>query len=73
MCNNPLSIMSCFTMPRPSKRKAARQKVSRDRRGRFIRGELYFISTEAGTLEIVETGLDDHLLSKQLWENDKAK
>jgi hypothetical protein len=59
-------------MPRPPKRKATHQKVSRDGRGRFIRGELDFINTEASTLEIVEMGLGDDLLSEQLWENDEV-
>ena len=56
-----MSVLYCFTIPRPPKRKAAHQKVSRDGRGRFIRGELDFINTEAITLEIVETGLGDDL------------
>jgi len=59
-------------MPRPPKRKAAHQKVSRDEGGRFIRSEHDFINTEASTLEIVETGLGDDLLSEQLWENDEV-
>lgn len=67
-----MSILYCFTMPRPPKRKTAHQKVSRDRRGKFIKGELDFINTEASTLEIAEMGLDDDLLSEQLWENDEV-
>jgi len=51
-------------MPRPPKRKAAHQKVSRDRRGKFIRGELDFINTEASTLEIAETGLGDEFIKR---------
>jgi len=67
-----MSILYYFTMPRPPKRKAAHQKVSRDEGGRFIRSEHDFINTEASTLEIVETGLGDDLLSEQLWENDEV-
>ena len=46
--------------------------MSRDEGGRFIRSEHDFINTEASTLEIVETGLGDDLLSEQLWENDEV-
>src|SRR5918912_1460265 len=67
-----MSILYCFTMSRPPKRKVAYQKVSRDMRGRFNRGELDFINTEASTLEIAEMGLCDDLLSEQLWENDEV-
>ena len=34
--------------------------------------KLDFVNTEASTLEIVETGLGDDLLSEQLWENDEV-
>ena len=46
--------------------------MSRGEGGRFIRSEHDFINTEASTLEIVETGLGDDLLSEQLWGNDKV-
>ena len=58
-------------MPRPTKRKAGHIKVSRDKRGKFVKDELVLIDTEGSTLEI-ETGLSDDSLSEKLWENDEV-
>ena len=58
-------------MPRPTKRKAGHIKVSRDKRGKFVKDELVLIDTEGSTLEI-ETGLSDDSLSEKLWENNEV-
>ena len=56
----------------PTKRKAGHIKVSRDKRGKFVKDELVLIDTEGSTLEI-ETGLSDDSLSEKLWENDEGR
>ena len=57
-----MSILYCFTMPQPPKKKPHTKKCLEMGEADLLEvGELDFINTEASTLEIVETALGDDL------------